>query len=427
MADTRWCWITIGTERVLAFRYKDPHAGPSAKGAVVSSAATPDEVRTAVDHPDRTVRDPDRFGAVAIGAEDALHMGLPRDPPWIGFFENKPVPPPRGEDSRVITAIVLQDGEPVQGVHVELGELFGHELLPLDKKSTDALGRAKFPLGRMKTIAIVAKGSRAGSKVIEVHHSRDIVEVPIQPYALLAGAITRGGAPCAGHVTLTPRDGGVLQVERCNDRGMYRVGNIVPGEYDVEVKGIDARTHMSAGTPAIERMTFAPGEQVTKDFVLVAGTRVSIRARLLDKDTTGNIYLLPGTVSPATSVELRDLLNKLGRGNYHAANSTSYNDTEMSTELLDVVPGAYTLCIEPWDRRGAGHREQPVTITPVTVQGAQIEVTSSVPRLRAKDAGARPAPPPPMPSSPTRNGAGAPTRSDGPAEALPKKAWWKFW
>src|SRR5215813_5102602 len=120
--DTRWVWIPEpGGTWVLAFVYVDPSAGPSAKGGVVSSPPTREEVRQAIDHPDRTFRQPAAFGAIPISPEDALRLGLPKDPPWIGFFETKPVPPPRGETSRTVTAVVHRRGVAVVGARVRIG------------------------------------------------------------------------------------------------------------------------------------------------------------------------------------------------------------------------------------------------------------------------------------------------------------------
>ncbi len=458
MSATRWCWITIGADRLLAFRYVDPSAGPSAKGGAVSDPPTADEIREVIDRPSRTVRDPDAFKAIAIGAEDALRMGLPKDPPWIGFFEGKPVPPPRGEDARTIIAIVLRDGQPVANARVRLGERFGRELIALDTKTTDEQGRCQFPLGRMTTIAIVADTADAGSKILDVVSTRDIVEVPIHAFASLSGVVTRGGQPAVGHVTIRPVDNGVLQVVHGTPNGHYRVGTIVAGTYDVEVRGIDPRTHMSAGTPVFDRVTLAPGENQRKDFTLIAGTRVAIAARIESMDHSGNVYLVPGTVAPTTNIELRALLDALGRGNYTAANSTSRDGSTMTTELLDVVPGEYTLCIEPFDMRGEGHREQAVATTPVKVQGDLIEVRSHVPPLRPRDAtpparvpvAVNPSPPsprvarvPPAPpaipsprvapsvppsTAPSSTSYAAPSVPPSSAASVPpKKPWWKFW
>src|ERR1041385_2014300 len=119
--NTRWVWIPAPEGWLLAFTYVDPTAGPSAKGAVVRDPPTPEQIRNAIDHPDLTVRDPVRFGAVAIGAEEALRLGLPKDPPWIGFFTGKPVPPPRGEASRDVTVTVTFERKVVSGCTGRMG------------------------------------------------------------------------------------------------------------------------------------------------------------------------------------------------------------------------------------------------------------------------------------------------------------------
>ena len=52
-------WIKEqGGSWALAFTYTDPQAGPSAKGAVVVAPITEDQIRTAVDHPNITFRQP---------------------------------------------------------------------------------------------------------------------------------------------------------------------------------------------------------------------------------------------------------------------------------------------------------------------------------------------------------------------------------
>jgi hypothetical protein len=86
LVSTRWSWIPVDGRRALVLRHVDPSAGPSVKGALVDDPPTEQQIRDAIGHPDRTFRDPARFGAIAIGAAEALRLGLPKDPPWIGLF-----------------------------------------------------------------------------------------------------------------------------------------------------------------------------------------------------------------------------------------------------------------------------------------------------------------------------------------------------
>jgi hypothetical protein len=164
---TRWAWISLpGGERMLAYTYDDPVAGPSAKGGAVSSAPTNAELRAAIEHPDRTVRDPDAFGAIVVGAEEALRLGLPKDPPWLAVFEGR-APARRAEATRHVTVFVRRAGELVRGAKVTLG---GEELV------ADATGRCDFmhaPAYALGAIAVL--GDETSERVEVPPGARSIV------------------------------------------------------------------------------------------------------------------------------------------------------------------------------------------------------------------------------------------------------------
>ncbi|MFO0604764.1 MAG: hypothetical protein U0324_16395 [Polyangiales bacterium] len=126
MTASRWIWIELRGERILAYRYVDPTAGPSAKGAVVSASPTPEELDVAVQRPNRTLRQPDAFGARALDAAEARALGLPDRPPWVGIFEGESpagtnAPPWRSDaalagrfhpDYPDDLEVIVHDGEP---------------------------------------------------------------------------------------------------------------------------------------------------------------------------------------------------------------------------------------------------------------------------------------------------------------------------
>ncbi|MEJ7602551.1 MAG: carboxypeptidase-like regulatory domain-containing protein, partial [Kofleriaceae bacterium] len=282
MSATRWVWIPVDRKWALAFLYTDKMAGPSAKGAVIDNPPTMEQIREAIDRPNRTFRDPARFGAVPIGAEAALQLGLPKDPPWIGHFEDKPVPPPRGEPSRTVVAVVTQHGQVVRGAEVRIGHVHGNarELLALDTRLSDADGRCVFPLAEVKDLAIHATTSTAGSKLVEVGQTRDLVELPLLAFGALEGMVTKQGRPVVGSVSITGRDGGVHHVRRGDPTGTYRIEGVIPGEYDVRVEGIDPSTHMTAGTPTLDRVVLLEGQRVRRAFVRVAGSKLVVRRRV---------------------------------------------------------------------------------------------------------------------------------------------------
>lgn len=397
MSTTRWLWIRIREEWLLAYAYVDPAVGPSAKGAVVSNPPTFDEIRTAVDHPNRTVRDPAQFGAVPIGAADALAMGLPKDPPWIGFFEqDKAVPPPRGEPSRVVIAIVTQDGHPVAGARVQIGEAVGaaRELIATHTLTSDTGGRCTFPLAPTTGLVVVATTSGAGSRLTDVVPERDFVEVALEPYGALEGVITRDGAPIAGSISITGRGGGIHQVRRSDASGRYRVDAIVPDTYDVSVQSVDPATKMIAGTPVLSVIDVPPGAVLRQDFDLPSGVRVDVALRIEHDRHHGSVYLIAGEHAPETSVAVHALVRSLARSQYHAANSSTTRDGVMRTSLLDVPPGVYTMCIYPSDHSADREPEQPVIVERVVIGSEPLALAYDLPSARRFPPAPAPAPGP---------------------------------
>lgn len=92
-----WMWLTLGTDRFLAYGYVDAQAGPSAKGVKVSDPPTGEEL-AAVARPSATFRMP--MGQVAaLTAEEITRFGLPAEPEWMEFF--RPAKTPWSEDPRL--------------------------------------------------------------------------------------------------------------------------------------------------------------------------------------------------------------------------------------------------------------------------------------------------------------------------------------
>lgn len=80
-----WIWLTLGTDRFLAFAYIDPTAGPSAKGVQVDGDPTSEQVEQLTTFPGSTFRMP--MGDVApLSAEDVAHLGLPTQPEWMQHY-----------------------------------------------------------------------------------------------------------------------------------------------------------------------------------------------------------------------------------------------------------------------------------------------------------------------------------------------------
>jgi hypothetical protein len=373
---TRWVWIEAPEGgRVLAFTYVDPMGGPSAKGAVVSVPPTEADVRKAVDHPDRTFRRPDTFGAKPVSPEEALRLGLPGDPPWIGFFEGKPVPPPRGQPSRTVTGRVLRDGAPVAGIRVRLGHVAGpaHELLPLDERRTDKDGRFEFPLAPMDSVSVIAEGQGESSRITEVPDDTGL-ELTLEPVGALEGSIRRAGRPVEAQVSLVGLDGGPHRIARSGVDGRYRATDIVPGRYSVTVEALDA-DGMTNGPPVVEELEVADSRPVTRDFALAAGSVVRVSVLLDDDGQRGHVYLLAGRVAPQRESELRPLF---ASPVLRSANRLSIARRRMTTEFRDVVPGEYTVCVAPEERDVS--RDPPVASLHVQVGAEPQTVEIILPR-----------------------------------------------
>ena len=382
---TRWVWLTkVGDERVLAFCYRDATAGPSAKGDVVSEPPTPEQIRAAVDTPSKTVREPERFGAVPLAPAEVLAMGLPKDPPWIGFFEDKPIPPPRGEPSRTVRTVAMREGVPVEGAYVRMGYVFGRlrEMLSLDARSSDAAGVCVFPLAPMpdptQRVVAIASAHGAISKLVEIPAAGDAI-LELLPAGEIVGTVTRAGVPVRAQLTIWSGDGGLLSVERAEADGRYRLGGVVPATYTIEVRGIDPQTHNSSGTTSYEEVIVLPGERVHRDFSLVVGRSIHIRVHLQSDADSCIGYLFEGDHQPATSEALHELCRTLDRRAWCATNSSATKDRVLRTKLVDVPPGTYTLCTYPKRFTSGVAPNQAVVRRTVIVEDEDLEVTLEAP------------------------------------------------
>ena len=373
-AKTRWVWIRERDGgRVLAFQYVDPVAGPSAKGARVGEPPSPEDVRRVVDHPDRTFRQPKQFSAMPVRPDEALRLGLPRDPPWIGHFEDKPIPPRRGEPSRVVAGRVVQNGEPVAGARVRLGLLIGPDLIRLDERQSDAAGRFEFPLAPVGKGAVIADVAGASSRLVSCAEV-DEVELVLARTGVITGEVHRAGALAPAQVSIYGRDGEPYRLTSTRTPGIYRLDDVVPGGYEIRATALDSE-RMTNGVPVVEAIEVTEGATVTRDFTLIAGAVVQIIV-LLGSARSGRVHLIAGDVSPSFGSELRPLYHTPA---LRSANSMSSKDGVMKTAFCDVGPGEYTVCAEPWDSAGSGRADQPVVSKRIVVGDADQAVLLTLP------------------------------------------------
>jgi hypothetical protein len=382
---TNWVWLTLGNEQVLAFCYVDSSAGPSARGAAAATPPSAEQVRRAVDRPDRVVREPDRFEPRPILAEEALRLGLPKDPPWIGFFDGRPVPPARGEAMRTVSARVTLRGAPVPNARVRIGDLVRQEFLGIATEHCDENGRCEFPLAPTSEVFAIADAEGVASNPTQVQPDGTVV-LKLLGVGSFVGTVARSGIPTAGHITIIARRGGV----RCvygNADGSFQIDDLAPDVYEVRVRGVDPASSMASGPTVFDTIAVEPAVRVHRDYALVAGVPVRVSVAVSDKFQHVHVYLVSGACAPQTSAELRALCSSLGQAAWLMANHTTNDGKWLKTEFADTQPGEYTLCIHPVVRTGPA-LEQTTSCQSLVVGNESVSVTMHAPELRlhARDA-----------------------------------------
>ena len=377
--DTRWVWLREHDgSRILAFTYEDPWAGPSAKGGVVGSALSRDEVLAAINHPDYAYRDTTVFGAVPVSAEEALSLGLPKEPPWVEACERIPVPAPR-----TVTARVRRRGAPVADACVRIGSAGGpmRWFFELDTGTTDAAGVCELRRLPARPFAAVASAPGLSSKLLDVPDD-GVIELSLLEVGTFAGIVWRHGVAVPASISIASKDGGVYRVQHSDKAGRYRVEGVVPGTYEVTVEGLHPETFMTAGTPIYDTIVVAEGESVRRDYALVAGVSLRVTAFVQNDQHDGDIYLFAGEVAPRHSAELRSLFEATAKTRRRAANAYTNDGRRLTAELTDVTPGLYTVCVTPSLWRGDGHPEQPVVTRHIVVGDAPVHVEVTLPPRR---------------------------------------------
>ncbi len=378
MSLTRWVWIKEQNGAyVLAFTYFDSQAGPSAKGGVVTDV--PESWANAVEHPDRTFRDPKAFGATPLTEEEAKRRGLPDEPPWLSIFTEGVARVAAATDGTRITGRVLLDGAPTSfGVDVSLGILMGNgDFLPVDKCAPDGDGTFSFAAPAKGEHALIAEGGSLGSAYAPATVGAPIT-LNVFRVATLNGRVQRNGKGERAQVQLKPKGHVARQrLTRADREGAFSVTGLTPGRYSVEVMGLD-RGGMINGTPTTDELELATAEIAERTYTLVSGVavRVTVETHKADNSENAHVYLLTGTVTPQCHGDVRPLFRTPA---LRSANSLSRKGGIVSTQFLDVAPGPYTLVSLP-DRFGQTTDQTPVVFVHFEVGGADQDVKLSLPR-----------------------------------------------
>ncbi|MEJ7598328.1 MAG: hypothetical protein WKG01_10495, partial [Kofleriaceae bacterium] len=130
------------------------------------------------------------------------------------------------------------------------------------------------------------------------------------------------------------------------------------------------------------------------------------------------VYLLAGDAAPdvmAHSAALNTHVRGLPKTAYYAANASSNDGTYMTTQLLDIVPGVYTLCVYPGDYEPNRHPEQAVVRERLVIGADDTNLELVLPPVRSSDPRPRPA------RTPLARGVGPPARVPGTPPPLPPK------
>ncbi len=378
MSLTRWVWIKEQSGAyVLAFTYFDSQAGPSAKGGVITDAR--ESWSNAVDHPDRTFRDPTAFGATPLTEEEAKRRGLPDEPPWLSIFTSGVARVVAAADGPRITGRVLLDAAPASfGVEVRLGTLMGNgDFLPVDKCAPGGDGTFSFAAPAKGEHVLIAEGGSLCSAYAPATAGAPIT-LNVFRVAALNGRVQRNGKGERGQVRLTPK-GHVARhcLTRADREGTFSVTGLTPGRYSVEIVGLD-REGMINGTPTTDEIELATAEIAERTYALVSGVavRVTVETHKADNSENAHVYLLTGTLTPQCHGDVRPLFRTPG---LRGANSLSRKGGIVSTQFLDVTPGPYTLVCLP-DRFGQTTDQTPVVFVHFEVGGADQDVRLELPR-----------------------------------------------
>lgn len=135
----------------------------------------------------------------------------------------------------------------------------------------------------------------------------------------------------------------------------------------------------TAGTPTYDTVVVPEGQTVWREYELLAGVSVHVAAAVENDRHYGDVHLIAGRVSPRTWSELQRVLEQTDKTRRRSPNAYVNNGRRFTTELTDVTPGLYTVCVTESLHSGGGRAGQPVVTRDIVVGGEPVFVEVVLP------------------------------------------------
>jgi hypothetical protein len=190
------------------------------------------------------------------------------------------------------------------------------------------------------------------------------------PTGELGGAVTYDGKPAKADITAEPVSGlpSVRFSASTDGQGKYAFRRLAEGDYRVTAQLIVGEVHALVFPTKVLRATVSSKQLASLDLEIPKGAKLLIHTGLSSgKGDMISVALLKGTHAPKSDADLRAILD--------AADPDAVREThthvaqKQDLEILDVVPGAYSLCgeVSRYEDPQSQMKSLPVTCTTVVV------------------------------------------------------------
>ena len=323
-------------------RTEAPMGGAAAEDAVVLRPA-PAYVLTARDDGTFAVA---LRGGLSDSQTQPCRDAIPRERPVTGRVVDA-----RGRP--VGNAVVLADSF--------LGSVFDGSIVAASGDTTDADGRFSVRVASDRDVRLLALHRRGWSEAETVLAGAgpETRELVLGPAAALAGSVTRDGAPVAADVWVTSLDGGSVALRFSTDAdGRLEVPELFAGPARVQAQWPMFAREGVGPTASVEVDLRRDGPtEVALD--LPTGSTIAVRPRLPARSQTAMHTLVAGDLAVANAEELAQLRVDAAVDDVRHA---TRDPSEPSVTYFDVLPGAYTVCVE-----AEGSERRPLGLACTTV------------------------------------------------------------